>query len=99
MKKFLLICLIFISIVYLGSCTTLEIPEGDIKSFISDFNGEEAFQNVHYGKSFMTTIKYEGNLEKEIGKTTSVAYFDKRNDEYYHYNLNNSNFNNFWLPI
>lgn len=85
MKKFLLICLIFISIVYLGSCTTLEIPEGDIKSFISNFNGEEAFQNVHYGKSFITTIKYEGNLEKEIGKTTSIAYFDKRNDEFYHY--------------
>ena len=85
MKKFLLICLIFISIVYLGSCTTLEIPEGDIKDFISDFVGETAFQNVHYGRSYMNTTKYEGNLEKEIGKIVSTAYFDKRNDEFYHF--------------
>ena len=85
MKKFLLICLMLISIVCLGSCTALDIPEGDIKKFISTFNGEEAFNNVHYGKSLITTTKYEGNLDKEIGKTVSVAYFDKRNDEYYHY--------------
>ena len=74
-----------ISIVCLGSCTALDIPEGDIKEFISTFNGEEAFNNVHYGKSLITTTKYEGNLDKEIGKTVSVAYFDKRNDEFYHY--------------
>lgn len=85
MKKFLLICLVLLSIVYLGSCTKIEIPEGDIKDFISNFNGEEAFINVHYGKSFITTTKYEGNMENEVGKTTSLAYFDKRNDEYYHY--------------
>lgn len=85
MKKFLLIGLIFISIICLGSCTSLDIPDGDIKDFISNFNGEEAFQNVHYGKSLLITTKYEGNIETEIGKTVSTAYFDKRNEEYYHY--------------
>ena len=85
MKKFLLICLILLSIVYLGSCTTLEIPDGDIKNFISNFDGEEAFKSVHYGKSLITTTKYEGNMENEIGQTKSLAYFDKRNDEYYHF--------------
>lgn len=85
MKKFLLIGLILISIVCLNSCTNLNIPEGDIKDFISNFNGENAYINVHYGKSYIVNTKYDGNMENEVGKHTSLAYFDKRNNEYYHY--------------
>ena len=85
MKKILLIGLILISIVCLGSCTKLDIPDGDIKDFISSFDGENAYNNVHYGKSYLVNTKYEGNLELEIGRHTTVTYFDKRNDEYYHY--------------
>jgi hypothetical protein len=89
MKKFLLLVLTLISIFTLTSCAKLDIPEGDIKDFVSKFNGEEAYMNVHYGKSYIVNTYYDGDYDDGeniiLGQHTSLAYFDKRNDMYYHY--------------
>ena len=70
---------------YFTSCAArLDIPEGDIKEFVSAFDGGVAYENVHYGKSYIVNKRYEGE-ETLIGTHTSTAYFDKRNNEYYHY--------------
>jgi hypothetical protein len=89
MKKFVLLGLMLISIISLVSCAKLDIPEGDIKEFVSKFDGEKAFNNVHYGKSYIVNTHYDGDYDnggnEVIGKHTSLAYFDKRDGEYYHY--------------
>lgn len=89
MKKLLLLCLMLISLISFTSCAKLDIPEGDIKEFVSKFNGEDAYVNVHYGKSYIKNTHYEGDYRKGdnkvLGAHTSLAYFDKRNDMYYHY--------------
>lgn len=78
-----------ISLLSLVSCAKLDIPEGDIKDFVSNFNGEDAYMAVDYGKSYIVNTYYEGDLReggnKVLGLHTSLAYFDKRNDMYYHY--------------
>ena len=78
-----------ISLLSFTSCTELNIPEGDIKDFVSKFNGEEAYNNVHYGKSYIVNTYYDGDYREEtcevIGLHTSLAYFDKRDEAYYHY--------------
>ena len=89
MKRLLLLFLMLRSLVSLSSCAKLDIPEGDIKEFVSKFNGEEAYKNVDYGQSYIENIYYEGDYRKGdnkvLGTHTSKAYFDKRNDAYYHY--------------
>lgn len=73
------------SLLYFTSCATrLNIPEGDIKEFVSAFDGGVAYENVNYGKSYIVNKRYEGE-ETLVGTHTSLAYFDKRNNEYYHY--------------
>lgn len=85
MKKILLLGLMFLLTFCFSSCTDFDIPEGDIKDFVSQFDGEKAYNNVHYGKSYIVNTKYDGKMEVEIGKHTSSAYFDKRNNEFYHF--------------
>lgn len=89
MKKLLLLGLMLISILSLVSCAKLDIPEGDIKEFVSKFDGEKAFNNVHYGTSYIVNTHYNGDYDdggnEVIGKHTSLANFDKRDNEYYHY--------------
>lgn len=88
MKKFWLV--ISLLLIFLGtSCSTnLDIEDGKIKDFVSVFNGDEAYDLVDYGRCYIENTHYKGNYESSneiIGKHTSKAYFDKRNDEYYHY--------------
>ena len=73
------------SLFYFTSCAyRFNLPEGDIKDFVSAFNGSFAYENVQYGKSYIVNKKYEGE-EILLGTHTSYAEFDKRNNEYYHY--------------
>ena len=73
------------SLFYFTSCAyRFNLPEGDIKDFVSAFNGSVAYENVHYGKSYIVNKRYEGE-ETLIGTHTSYAIFDKRDNEYYHY--------------
>ena len=69
----------------MSSCAELKIPEGEIKDFVSNFDANTAYQNVNYGKSLIVNTYYDGNCEVEKGQHSSLAYFDKRNGEYYHY--------------
>ena len=66
------------------SCASLNIPEGDIKDFVSLFNGDNAYLEVNFGKSVIVNKRYDGDQKQLIGTHTSVAEFDKRNGEYYH---------------
>ena len=73
------------TLLYFTSCKAeLDIPEGDIKEFVSAFDGEVAYQNVHYGTSVITNKRYEGKTEL-TGTHTSLAAFDKRDGKFYHY--------------
>ena len=86
-KLWLFICMILVCL--LSSCSSgLGIEEGEIKYFVSKFNGENAYNLVNYGQCYIVNTHYKGDFnssDKVIGKHTSLAYFDKRNDEYYHY--------------
>ena len=81
-KKFLIICSILIFTLCLTSCNGLDIPDGDIKDFVSKFDGDYAFANVLYGQSFSTNIKYDKD-ENETGRHESYTCFDMRNDQIY----------------
>ena len=73
------------SLLYFTSCAArLNIPEGDIKEFVSAFDGSVAYENVLYGKSYIVNKRYEGR-DDLLGTHTSLAYFDRRNGDYYHY--------------
>lgn len=83
-KKFILLGLILISLLYFTSCASLNIPEGDIKDFVSLFDGDKAYSEVNYGKSVIVNKRYEGKLETLTGTHISIAHFDKRDGKYYH---------------
>lgn len=89
MKKLWLLGLMLIFVLSLTSCAKLNIPDGEIKDFVSNFDGEKAFNNVDYGKSYIVNTHYDGDYDDGnniiLGTHTSLAYFDKRDNEYYHY--------------
>lgn len=59
-----------------------EIPEGDIKDFVMAFNYDNAYKNVLYGASTVTSSNYKENVEQ--GHITTYTYIDKR-EQLYHY--------------
>lgn len=67
-----------------ASCASLDIPEGDIKEFVSLFDGGTAYLEVNHGKSTLINKRYDGNKETLIGTHTSLAAFDKTGGKYYH---------------
>lgn len=75
------------------SCTK-EIPEGDIKEFVTKLNYDLAYEYVNTGKG-TTTVKYytfdvsgnnngEGATKQLKGQIVSTTYIDKKDGQYYY---------------
>ena len=83
-KKLVLLGLVLISLLYFTSCASLNIPEGDIKDFVSQFDGEKAYIEYTHGSSVIVNKRYDGEFGILTGTHTSNAKFDKRDGKYYH---------------
>lgn len=88
MKKLWLLGLMLIFVLSLTSCAKLNIPDGDIKDFVSNFDGEKAFESVDYIYCQIFNTYYEGDYDDGndiiLGKHVSNAICDKRDNEYYY---------------
>ena len=73
----------FSTLVLLSGCT-IEIPEGDIKTFVEAINYESTFEAVDYGKSIIE-ITHFTDKEEPAGELKITTCFDKVDDKYYYY--------------
>ena len=63
MKKLWLLGLMLIFVLSLTSCAKLNIPDGEIKDFVSNFDGEKAFESVDYIYCQIFNTYYEGDYD------------------------------------
>lgn len=71
------------ALIILCGCT-IEIPEGDIKTFVEAINFESTFEAVDYGKSVIEINHYEENDEL-VGALKITTCFDKLDNKYYYF--------------
>lgn len=80
-KKFLYLLFLLVIVVCLGGCQK-DIPEGEIKDYVSAFDFDETYENVKYGSSVLNSVHYIDGISQ--GEITIYTYIDRR-DGLYHY--------------
>lgn len=83
MKKLLNIFCLFLVMFSLVSCQNRELPEGEIKNFIENFDYDKAYSSVSSMESIITSKTLEFN--DEVGSIISTTNFiNKENEKYYY---------------
>lgn len=79
-KRILIGCSLFALMLIFSGCSQ-DIPEGNIKDFVEQFDYNRAFDQIDTGKSVITSIYYENEVEK--GKVVLTTWIDKKNEKYH----------------
>lgn len=78
-KKIVLLCSLAVILIVFSGCSK-DIPEGDIKDFVEQFDYDKAFDQIETGKSIITSTYYENEVEQ--GKVIVTTWIDKKNGKY-----------------
>lgn len=80
-NKFFLLMLVLTFGVILTSCRR-EIPKGDIRDFVEQFDYDKAYENTPFATSVITSAHYVSGVLQ--GKVTTRTYIDLRDGKYYY---------------
>lgn len=80
LKKLLCLCALVVVLLLFTGCAK-DIPEGDIKEFVEQFDYDKAFEHINSGKSIITSTYYEN--DEEQGKVVLTTWIDKDNEKYH----------------
>lgn len=83
MKKILIIFSLFLMIFSLSSCQNRELPEGEVKNYIENFDYDKAYRSVLSMESIITSKTILN--DNEVGSIKSTTNFiNKENEKYYY---------------
>lgn len=77
------IFLSLLSLIFLSGCNAKTLPDGDIKTFIYNFDYDEAYLNTNICSSKVIQKDFKG--ENEIGSLVSNTVFEKNDNFIYFY--------------